>query len=61
MKKQFLEVGQIVSTHGIKGEIRLNPWCDSPAFLKQFGTLYFDDAGKQSIKVIDELLKAKII
>jgi 16S rRNA processing protein RimM len=46
MKKQFLEVGQIVSTHGIKGEVRLNPWCDSPAFLKQFKTLYFDNAGE---------------
>ena len=52
MKKQFLEVGQIVSTHGIKGEIHLNPWCDSPAFLKQFKTLYFDNAGEKSIGVV---------
>jgi len=51
MKKQFLEVGQIVSTHGIKGEIRLNPWCDSPAFLKQFKTLYFDGEGQKSVGV----------
>lgn len=52
MKKQYLEVGQIVSTHGIKGELRFNPWCDSPAFLKQFKTLYFDGKGEKSIGVI---------
>ena len=52
MKKQFLEVGQIVSTHGIKGEMRFNPWCDSPAFLKQFKTLYFDAQGERSVGVV---------
>lgn len=51
MLKQFLEVGQIVSTHGIKGEVRVNPWCDSPEFLKKFKTLYFDKNGEKSVKV----------
>lgn len=52
MKKQYLEVGQIVSTHGIKGEVRLNPWCDSPEFLNNFKTLYFDAEGKNAVKVV---------
>lgn len=51
MLKQFLEVGQIVSTHGVKGEVRVNPWCDSPEFLKKFKTLYFDKNGEKSVKV----------
>lgn len=42
MKKEFLEAGQIVSTHGVAGELRLQPWCDSPEFLRQFSTLYLD-------------------
>ncbi len=25
--QRFLETGQIVSTHGIKGEVRIQPWC----------------------------------
>ncbi len=50
MKKQFLEVGKIVGTHGVRGEIRVNPWSDSPDFLTDFKTLYFDE-GKESIKV----------
>lgn len=52
MIKEFLEVGQIVGTHGVRGEMRLNPWADSPEFLKQFKTLYLDKNGTKSIKVI---------
>ena len=44
MLKQYLEIGQIVSTHGVKGELRVNPWCDSPEFMKKFKTLYFDSS-----------------
>lgn len=42
MKKQFLEIGKIVSTSGVKGEVRVQHWSDSPDFLQSFDTLYFD-------------------
>ena len=42
MKNQFLEAGQIVNTHGIRGEVKIMPWADSPEFLCQFETLYLD-------------------
>ena len=42
MKNQFLEAGQIVNTHGIQGEVKIVPWCDTPEFLCQFDTLYLD-------------------
>lgn len=51
MLKQYLEIGQIVSTHGIKGEVRVNPWCDSPEFMKKFKTLYFDANGNKAVKI----------
>ena len=51
MKKDYLELGQIVGTHGIKGEMRINPWCDSPDFAKAFKTVYFDKEGRQPSKV----------
>lgn len=51
MLKQFLEIGQIVSTHGVKGELRVNPWCDTPEFMKKFKTLYFDENGEKAVKV----------
>ncbi len=50
MVKEFLEGGKIVGTHGVRGEMRVECWCDSPQFLAQFKTLYFDE-GKEKIKV----------
>lgn len=52
MIKQYLEIGQISSTHGVRGEVRVNPWCDSPEFMKRFKTLYFDGKGERAVKVI---------
>lgn len=42
MQSEFLEAGQIVNTHGIQGEVKIQPWGDSPAFLLDFKTLYLD-------------------
>ena len=36
--KQFLEAGQIVSTHGVQGEVKILPWADGPEFLLKFKT-----------------------
>lgn len=36
MKLQFLEAGQIVTTHGVRGELKVLPWADSPDFLLDF-------------------------
>lgn len=49
MKSEFLETGEIVNTHGVRGEVKIMPWADSPEFLCQFDTLYMD--GK-AIKVL---------
>ncbi len=42
MVEQYLEVGQITNVHGLMGEVRVQPWADSPQFLCQFDTLYVD-------------------
>ena len=34
--KQYLEVGKLNNTHGIKGELKLTLWCDDIDYLKQF-------------------------
>ena len=51
MIKDYLEIGKITSTHGIKGEMRFQPWCDSPEFLTKFKTLYFDKKGERAVKI----------
>ena len=51
MIKEYLEIGEIVGTHGIRGEIRLNPWCDSPDFVSGFKTLYYDSNGSCAAQI----------
>ena len=48
MKKRFLEAGQIVSTHGVAGEVKILPWCDGPEFLKKFDTFYIDGSPRKT-------------
>ena len=44
MKKQYLEAGRIVNTHGVRGEVRIEPWADDAAFLTRFKRFYMDGA-----------------
>lgn len=40
MQKRYLDCGKIVTTHGIRGEVKVEPWCDTPDFLLDFSTFY---------------------
>ena len=36
MRLEFLEAGEIVTTHGVRGEVKVLPWADSPDFLMDY-------------------------
>ncbi|MBR5617972.1 MAG: 16S rRNA processing protein RimM [Oscillospiraceae bacterium] len=42
MKLQFVEAGEIVTTHGVKGEMKVLPWLDSPEDLCDFDRCRID-------------------
>ena len=42
MKLQFLQAGEIVTTHGVRGEVKVLPWVDSPDFLLDFNRVRID-------------------
>ena len=50
MKKEFLETGKIVSTHGLHGDVKILPWADSPEFLLEFDRVF---VGKKEYAVED--------
>lgn len=52
MKKNFLEVGRIVSTHGLNGDVKVEPWCDNCKFLCEFKYLYFENYDFKKIKIL---------
>lgn len=51
--KQYLEIAKIINTHGIRGDLKLDLWCDSPDTVKKIKTLYLDDAGRQPVSISD--------
>lgn len=51
MLKPYLETGKIVNTHGIKGEVKLEPWCDEPKMFQEIPFLYLDSQGQNPLKI----------
>ncbi len=50
MKKKYLEAGKIVGTHALKGEVRIDPWCDGPDFIAELKRLFLKDGTELKIK-----------
>ena len=42
MKLQYLDAGEIVTTHGVRGEMKVLPWVDSPEFLLDYNRVRID-------------------
>ena len=36
MRLQFVQAGEVVTTHGVKGEMKVLPWLDCPEYLLDF-------------------------
>ncbi len=60
MKKQFLEAGKIVGTHGIRGELRVQSWCETQEAFCKLKTLYFD-GGKTAVNVKSSRIHKNIV
>lgn len=52
MRKKFLEVGKVINTHGIKGELKFQLWCDGVEFLQGIQVLYLDSKGEAPIELL---------
>ncbi len=51
LKKEYLEAGKIVGTHGIRGTLRLNPWADSSDSVCSYKR-FFIDGDKKELSVV---------
>ncbi len=47
---EIIEIGQIVNTHGVKGEVKLNPWTDDLYDILDLDVLYKEDGSKLHIE-----------
>ena len=48
-KKELIEAGRIVNTHGVRGEVKIENWLDSPQFLKNFKRLVLDTGEERKV------------
>lgn len=60
MKKEFLETGKIVGTHGVRGMVRIQPWCDDAEFLKSFKKFYLQSS-MEEIRLSDVKLNGNVV
>ena len=52
--QQYLEAGKVVTTHGVRGEMKLELWCDGVDFLKKVGRLYPSAQGGKAYKILSD-------
>ena len=64
MKKEYLEAGKIVTTHGIRGEVKIMPYTDTPELLAEFDRLFIgkntDELIIERSRVFKNMVTAKI-
>ena len=48
-KKALIEAGRIVNTHGVRGEVKIEVWLDSPQFFKSFKRLVLETGEEKKI------------
>ena len=46
MKQAYLECGKIINTHGFRGTVKLESWCDSPTVLADLSRLFLEKGGE---------------
>lgn len=63
MKNQHLECGKIINIHGIKGALKIEPWCDSPRVVSDLKRIYIQnkDGSLSEKKVIKASVATRFV
>ena len=52
-KKEYIEIGKIINTHGVIGEVKVEYWADSSKTLHNIKTYYIDSKPYEAERVRD--------
>lgn len=63
MKKEFLECGRVVTAHGVRGVLKVEPWCDSPTVLTKQKRIFTigKDGGYEEHKILGASVSAQFV
>ena len=59
-KNKFPEIGRIINTHGVRGEVKIEPWCDSAADFCRMKRVYLEN-GKELSVINPRIMKGNFI
>lgn len=52
MKLEYLELGKVQNTHGVHGELRVDPWVDSADLFDEIETVFLGKDGKDPHRIV---------
>lgn len=52
MKLEYLELGKVQNTHGVHGELRVDPWVDSVDLFDEIETVFLGKDGKDPYRIV---------
>ena len=63
MKKEYLECGKVCSAHGVRGALKIEPWCDEPKVLAKQRRVFFAEKDGKYVerKVISASVSTKFV
>lgn len=63
MKKEYLECGRVCNAHGVRGILKVEPWCDSPKVLASRKRVFLaeKDGSYREIKVLSSSVGGALV
>ncbi len=59
---EYTECGRITTTHGVRGAVKVESWCDSPDVLAGFDRVYIHDVrGYVALPVLSRFVKGNFV
>ena len=50
MKKEYIECGKVCNAHGVRGDLKIEPWCDTPDVLASQKRVFFEKNGTYQMR-----------
>ena len=51
--KRYIELGKIITTHGINGFLKIDGWCDDLSIFNELGRVYLDLSGEEFLSIVN--------
>ncbi|MBR3148715.1 MAG: 16S rRNA processing protein RimM [Eubacterium sp.] len=50
--EKYLELGKVNNTHGLKGEVKFEMWCDGIDYVRQLSKVFLDKNGTKQLTLV---------